>query len=423
MVRAAARGPVEISVVSDGERILGLGDLGASGMGIPIGKLTLYIAGAGLHPANALPILLDVGTDNQEFLTDPLYMGRHHPRLRGAEYDRIVEQFVTGFQEAFPDALLQFEDFAKRNAFALLDRYKDRLPTFNDDIQGTGAVAASGVMAALRITKQRIRDQRILIIGSGEGGIGIARALLPALARDGAGSDRIFLRDSRGMLVKGRPMEDFKAPFARSQNDLNAVGITNPEAPLVDLVRAIKPTIFIGVTGQPGLFDEQVIRAAGQHVERPVVFALSNPNSKSEAVPQAVAEWTNNRAIVATGSPFPAIKWEGKEYPVGQCNNAFIFPGAGLTVKACRARRVTPEMFDAGARALAEYVSEDRLKVHAIFPNQDKLREANLRVAAAACREAVQQGVAPDPGREVDWLARVRECAWEPRYLPVRYEP
>ena len=325
---------VRLIVVTDNERILGLGDQGAGGIGIPIGKLALYTMAAGIHPAETLPVSLDVGTDNAGLLADDLYIGWRHPRLRGDEYRTLVEEFVQAVKKCFPRAILQWEDFKKGNAFALLDRYREVLPSFNDDIQGTAALALAAVIAACRAKGERLSAQRVVILGAGAAGIGIARQLRDALARDGLSGSAlarsIALIDSQGLLVEGRETrETYKREFAWTEEMANAAGLANT-ADLEQVVRKLRPTVLVGTSGQPGVFDEKVVRAMVEHCPRPVIFPLSNPTSMCEARPVDLLEWTDGKALIATGSPFDAVERAGKTHRISQGNNVYIFPGVGL---------------------------------------------------------------------------------------------
>ncbi len=347
--------PVHVIVVTDGERILGLGDLGIGGMGIPIGKLALYTLCAGIHPATTLPIALDVGTNNQALLDDPLYLGWHHERVRGPAYDDFIEAFVQGVRRRFPNAILQWEDFSKHNARRLLDRYRDRLCTFNDDIQGTAAVTLAGLLAAMNVLGSTLGEQRIVLLGAGSAAIGISDLLVAAMVGEGrseqAARSAIWLVDSHGLVHSGRSdLEPGKQRYAQPVERVSDwPHIEADRVTFADVVRHVRPTILIGTAAQPGAFTEPLIRELAQHVERPIIFPLSNPTSKSEATPADLLEWTAGRALIATGSPFPPPLYAGRAFPIGQCNNAFIFPGVGLGVLAAEARRVTDAMFAAAA--------------------------------------------------------------------------
>ena len=415
-------------VVSDGERILGLGDQGAGGMGIPIGKLALYTACAGIHPQVCLPVLLDVGTDNVERLEDPLYIGWSHQRVRGAEYDDFVEAFVSAVVERWPHLLLQWEDFAGINAGRLLDRYRNRLCTFNDDIQGTAAVAAGTLLAAINVTHTPITEQRIAHFGAGSAGIGIARLLLTAMKDAGLSEPearrRFYAVDKEGLLVEGmagiRPAQE---PFAQPRSAIATWKLEDDDhISLLDVVKNAKPTALIGVSGQAGAFTEEVIRAMAASVERPVIFPLSNPTSRSEATPEDLLKWTDGRALVGTGSPFAAVNWNGREVPIDQTNNSYIFPGMGLGILSVGARRVTDTMFMAAAKCLAELSPARRSKSGRLLPPVSELRSVSFAVAKAVALQAVNDGLV---GRldEQALESRIRANVWEPVYLPYRFDP
>ena len=410
---------VEVIVVTDGERILGLGDLGVGGMGIPIGKLSLYSVCAGIHPATTLPILLDVGTDNQELLDDPLYLGWRHPRIRGQEYDTFIETFVEAVKRKFPRVLLQWEDFSKQNAARLLERYRDRLCSFNDDIQGTGAVTVAGLLAATKLLGSKLRDQRVVIFGAGSSAIGICDQILAAMAQSGCSEQeakqQLWLVDSKGLVHDGRSnLEASKLKYARRAASVGVVGLN-----FFEVVKNIHPTILIGTSGQQGAFTEDVVREMAAHVERPVIFPLSNPTSKSEATPGDLIKWTSGRALIATGSPFQAVAHDGRLINIGQCNNAFIFPGVGLGVIAAGARRVTDAMFSAAARVLSEFSPALRDPDGPLFPPLESVREISYRVALVVGAEAVRTGLT---SIGVDALERaVTNKMWIPQYAPLKH--
>jgi malic enzyme len=415
-----ARGEVQLIVVTDNERILGLGDLGAGGMGIPVGKLALYTVGAGIHPARALPISLDVGTDNAALVADPDYLGVRAPRLRGPDYDSLVEELVVAVTKVFPSALLQWEDFKKGNAIALLERYRERLLSFNDDIEGTAAVSLAGVLAASRARRMRIEDERIVILGAGAAGMGIAKLLRHELTSRGVPAERVResvgVLDSRGLLVDGRAFdEEYKATLAWPRAHVQALGIDPEKADLLAVVRGFKPTILIGTSGTRGAFDEASIRAMGAGFDRPAIFPLSNPNSASEADPADVIRWTEGRAYVATGSPFPDVHFAGRAHRIAQGNNVWIFPGVGLGALAARATRVTDAMFVAAAHAVAEAATGSDLAAGALYPSLDRLRDVTPKVAIAVARAAMTSGAAPTcTDAELD--ARIAAIRWEPAY-------
>ena len=376
---------VEAIVLTDGERILGLGDQGAGGMGIPIGKLALYTACGGLDPATTLPIMLDVGTDNQERLADPLYLGWRHERVRGAEYDDFVEAVVGAIAHRWPHVLLQWEDFAKANASRLLDRYRDRLCTFNDDIQGTAAVAAGTLLSAINVTGVGLTEQRIAVLGAGSAGCGIASLLLKMMVEAGlpenVAAARFFMVDRDGLLVEGmNGIEPFQQPFVQKRAALAGWSFDHPDKiSLLDVVRNAKPTVLIGVSGQPGGFSETVVRAMAEHNRRPVIFPLSNPTSRAEASPDDIEAWTEGRAVIGTGSPFPPLTRDGVRFKVDQTNNSYIFPGIGLGAVAVKARRVTDTMFMAGAKALAEASPARDNPRHNLLPPVTELARWRLR--------------------------------------------
>ncbi len=417
----AATQDVRLIVVTDNERILGLGDQGAGGIGIPIGKLALYTMAAGIHPSQTLPISLDVGTDNAELLKDDLYIGWRKPRLRGKDYDSLVDEFVHAVKARFPRALLQWEDFKKGNAFTLLDRYRDVLPSFNDDIQGTAAVAVAGVVAACRAKHEPLAQQRVLILGAGAAGIGIARQLRDAFSRVGLAGDEltraIALSDSQGLLVEGRETrEPYKREFAWPEALAKALSIpAETDADLVHLIERLKPTVLIGTSGQPGMFDQRVVGAMLAYTARPVIFPLSNPTSKSEAKPADLLAWSRGQVLVATGSPFDPVVIEGKRHCVAQGNNVYVFPGVGLGVLLAEARVVTDSMFTVAAEQLAESLSDRDLEQGSLFPPLAKLRDLTAAIAARVVREARERGV----GRAIadDQIdALVKDAMWFPDY-------
>lgn len=402
---------VRVIVVTDGERILGLGDLGSNGMGIPIGKLSLYTACAGVHPAYTLPITLDVGTNNKELQADPLYLGMRHERLRGDAYDELVEEFVMAVQELFPRALVQFEDFGNVNAFRLLRKYRDRVCAFNDDIQGTAAVTLAGLYSALRITKGSLRDQRILFLGAGEAGVGIGHLIVAAMVAEGATEEdarrRCWFVDSKGLVCKSRDnLAEFKLPFAHEHEFV-------PD--LLSAVKSLEPTALIGVSGQPGTFTRSILDTMAGINDRPIIFALSNPTSKAECTAKQAYTWTKNRAIFASGSPFDPVTIDGTRFVPGQGNNAYIFPGVGLGVVTFGLKRVTDEMFFAAAKTLADQVSQDDLDTGCIYPPLPRIREVSAAIAVAVAEVAYENDLATQP-RPDDLLAYTREHMYFPEY-------
>jgi malic enzyme len=412
---------VRLVVVTDNERILGLGDLGAGGIGIPVGKLALYAVGAGIHPRWTMPVSLDCGTDNPELLGDPLYLGYPKPRLRGAGYDELVEAFVRAVGQVWPDALVQWEDFKQHNAIRLLERYRHRTASFNDDIQGTAAVVVAGILAALRRRGQPLSAHRMVLVGAGGAGTGIARLIDTVLRQEGAGpAERrraVVLLDSGGLVFQGRDRVDpDKQPFALPAADLAGYGF--PPAARYDLettVRYVQPTILIGTCGQAGAFTEAAVREMAAHAPEPIVLPLSNPTANAEATPAQVLGWSDGRALVATGSPFPPVPVGGRTRLVGQANNVFIFPGVGLGAIAVRAREVTDGMFLVAATTLAGLVAPDRLAQGALYPRLAELRPVSRAVAAAVAQEAVRAGVAGLPPG-TDPAAAVAAIRWTPDY-------
>jgi malate dehydrogenase (oxaloacetate-decarboxylating) len=414
---------IEAIVVSDGERILGLGDQGAGGMGIPIGKLSLYTACAGIHPATTLPILLDTGTDNRERLADPVYIGWRHERVRGTDYDAFVEQFVTAVERRWPHVLLQWEDFARANAGRILERFRDRLCTFNDDIQGTAAVAAGTLLAATRVTGTMLRDQTFVLFGAGTAGCGIGNLLLKLMIDDGVpeamARRRFYAVDRDGLLVEGMAdLQPFQLPFVHPRAAVAGWALSRPDRiELLDVVKNARPTVLIGVSGQPGMFTEEIVRTMASAVDRPVIFPLSNPVSRSEATPADLLRWTDGRALVGTGSPFPPVEVDGKPFTVDQTNNAYIFPGVGLGVLAVRARRVSDDMFAAAAKALAGVSPAIRGPKENLLPPVQDLRSVAVTVAAAVARQARAEGLCePFDDRALDGL--IAQKMWEPVYRP-----
>ena len=425
-VVAAEAHDVRLIVATDNERILGLGDQGAGGMGIPVGKLSLYTAGAGIYPAHTLPVSLDVGTDNEDLLSDPLYMGYRERRLRGAEYDDFIEAFVSAVMEVCPRAVLQWEDFKQHNAIRILDRYRLRLTSFNDDIQGTGAVVLAGVLAAVRFLGRPLAEQRFVFLGAGAAGTGIARTVRAAMVSQGV-DDATIKRaivtvDTRGLVFGSRDeLDEDKREFALGPDELAAYGLSGlapaDRRDLEAVVAAVKPTMLIGTSGVQGAFTEDAIREMARHAEHPVVFPLSNPTAKSEAIPTDIMAWTEGRALIATGSPFEDVVVDGKNRIIGQANNVFIFPGMGLGAIVAEARRITDEMFLLAAQTLADMVSPERLAAGALYPAVSELREVSRQIAAKVVCQSRDCGVGR-LYRDDEVLAAVDSAIWFPAYLP-----
>ncbi len=405
------REDVRVIVVTDGERILGLGDQGAGGMGIPVGKLSLYTACAGISPAQCLPVMLDVGTENEGYLGDPLYLGIRQHRVRGQEFDDFVAEFMNAAKEIWPDVLIQFEDFANSNAFRLLENWRDKICSFNDDMQGTAAVSLAGLFSALRVTKKSLGEQKILFLGAGEAGIGIADLIVSAMVDEGDTLEearaKCWFVDSKGLVVKSRDnLVEHKLRFAHDY----------PFAPdFLSAVKALKPTAIIGVSTIAKSFTQEVIQTMAELNERPIVFALSNPTSKSECSAEEAYTWSDGRAIFASGSPFPPCVFKGKTYVPGQGNNAYVFPGIGLGAVACKAKKVTDRMFSQAARALADQVLESDLEMGRMYPALSRIREVSANIGAAVAEVAFNDGVAgiEKPANVVEF---VRSQQWAPEY-------
>ncbi len=415
---------VRLAVATDSEGILGIGDQGYGGVAICIGKLSLYTAAAGIDPATTLPIGLDVGTNRSDLLDDPLYLGVRHERLVGQEYEDFMERFVTAFQRHFPGALLQWEDFSKQKAFTILDRYRERLPSFNDDIQGTGAVVVAGLLAAARKTRKALSEEVVLVHGAGAGGIGVARQIKAGMVRQGLSeaeaAARIFVVDSRGLLVEGRKgLEPYKLGMLQPAARLAGWKIAGEIPTILETIKNAGVTVLIGLSGQAAAFDEEIVSAVQANAATPIVFALSNPTDFSEAVPSDVLKWTNGKAIVATGSPFADVEFGGVTRRIGQGNNAFIFPGLGLGALVSGARVITDGMLAAAAEALAAYTDSLDIALGAVYPKVSVMRRASRHVAQAVVAQAVADGVASRPPAG-DIEAAVLDAMWEPRYLPIR---
>ena len=403
------RKDVRVIVVTDGERILGLGDLGSNGMGIPIGKLSLYTACAGIDPDACLPVMIDVGTNNQELLNAPDYIGLPEPRLRGKEYDSLIDEFMTAASKRFPNVMIQFEDFGNLNAFRLLEKYQNKYCMFNDDIQGTAAVVLAGLYSALRITGGKLSAQRILFLGAGEAAIGIGNLVSSAMVKEGLSAEEArrncWFVDSRGLVVSSRTdLSEHKRPYAHD----------NPfHKDLLSAVEAVKPTAIIGVSGQPNTFTPAVLTAMSRINERPIVFALSNPTSKAECTAEEAYRYTDKRAIFASGSPFPTVAIDGQTFVPGQANNAYIFPGVGLGVLASEASRVTDEMFTAAAKSLDEQVTVEDLKIGRIFPSLSRIREVSANISLAVAKIVFERGLTA-MAKPADLLGHIKSTMYDP---------
>jgi malate dehydrogenase (oxaloacetate-decarboxylating) len=421
---------IRVAVVTDNQGILGIGDQGAGGIAICLGKLMLYTQGAGIAPWHCLPISLDVGTNNQELLDNEEYLGWRHRRLTGAEYVKFMQQFAKAFNNVFPHALCQWEDFSKQNAFAVRDAYLHDLISFNDDIQGTGAVTLAAIFAAMKIKGEKIEDQVFLVHGAGAGGIGIAEQIEAALIEQGLREDearrKIFTLDSQGVVTSDRMVEPYKAKYAKNPVEMSWLQESGDNA-LLEAVKHAGVTVLIGTSGQSGCFTREIVEAMAANCERPVILPLSNPTDKAEALPKDIYNWTSGKALVATGSPFPPVKQGREEIRIGQCNNVFIFPGVGLGTLAAGAKEVLPSFFTAGAKAVAELVSQEDLKSGVLMPRVEELREVSDSVALAVGLAAIRDGVSGscafskfkhknDPERLKTLIEKMR---WEPKYLPL----
>ncbi|WP_133130996.1 NAD-dependent malic enzyme [Legionella yabuuchiae] len=412
---------VSAIVITDGERILGLGDQGVGGLGIPIGKLSLYTACGGINPAETLPIVLDVGTNNKERLEDVEYLGWRHTRLSGEEYYDFVDHFVQSVKKHFPQVLLQFEDFAQQHAYPLLDKYKDELCTFNDDIQGTAAVAVAGIIAATKTSKVPLKEHRIALLGAGSAGCGISEQLVHALMNQGLSEeearDRFYLVDRNGLIHDGMDnLLPFQKPFARKHEDLKDWRLQSSGAiSITDVIHNAKPTILLGVSGQPKQFTESMIKTMAEYCERPIIFPLSNPTSRVEATPHDLLHWTNGKALVATGSPFDAVTIHGKTIEIAQCNNAYIFPGVGLGVVAGKAKRVTNKMMMAAAMALSELAPANKTGEGRLLPELHTIRSVSRHIAKAVILQAIKEGHVENK-TDVEIKKAIDETMWEPKY-------
>lgn len=421
---------IRVAVVTDNQGILGIGDQGAGGIAICLGKLMLYTQGAGIAPWHCLPISLDVGTDNHALLDDPEYLGWRHERLKGQDYIDFIQRFARAFRVVFPNAICQWEDFSKQNAFAIRDSYLHDLISFNDDIQGTGAITLAGVYSAMKIKNESITDQVFLIHGAGAGGVGIAEQIDVALIEAGLDPEeakkRIFTLDSQGLVTTSRPLEPYKEKFAKDPAQLPWLQ-TSGDASLLNTIKEAKVTVLIGTSGQHGCFSKEIVMAMLANSKRPVILPLSNPTSMSEAEPKDIYEWSNGQALVATGSPFEPVTHDGKAIRIGQCNNVFVFPGVGLGVLASGAKEVLPSFFTAAAKAVSQQVSAIDLSKGVLFPAIDTLNEVSLQVAFAVGEAAIQEGVSRlcvfsnfQHNNNVERLKElITKMRWSPTYLPL----
>ncbi len=419
------RKEIQVIVVTDGERILGLGDQGIGGMTIPVGKLNLYTLFGGIHPAKTLPILLDVGTNNPDLLNDELYLGWRHPRLQGEKYDQFIEKFVESVKKWFPKALLQWEDFGRGNARRILDAYRSKLLSFNDDIQGTAAVALGALLAAVRAGKKKLADQRIAILGGGSAGTGIADALAMAIEREGVSHqealDRIFIVDQEGLITyKTKQIFDAQKPYIKSKEKVDQWTLLHQDwISMMDVIKNLAPTILIGVSGQGGSFTQAMIQEMARLVEIPIIFPLSNPTSKAEATPKDIIEWTQGKAIVATGSPFPPVSFGERVYTIGQCNNVYVFPGVGTGVVAVGSEKISDTMFLEASEILASFSPVLQDLSASLFPDISDVRKVCRAIAIGVAKKAIEEGFSKVPLSEVE--KNVDAIMWEPKY--PQYEP
>ncbi len=424
ILRNATKQHVKVIVMTDSGRILGLGDQGIGGMGIPIGKLAIYSACGGISPAYTLPVALDVGTDNQELLDDPMYMGWRHNRITGDEYFEFVDDFIKAVERRWPHVLIQFEDFAQENATPLLEKYRDQVCCFNDDIQGTAAVTVGTLLAACHAQKSSLKDHRVVFVGAGSAGCGIASQIAAHMIKEGLSEqealDRVYLTNSRGLLTENmNSLRDFQLRFAKSRDQIAEWGGDGDIVQLLDVIREVKPTIVVGVSGQPGLISEEVVKTMYADCSRPIILPLSNPTSRVEALPEDVIRWTEGNAIVATGSPFDPVDYNGKQFPIAQCNNSYIFPGIGLGVIASGATRVTEEMFITSSEALAACSPLVTSEGDTLLPELHTIRKVSQFIAFEIGKQAIKEGVA-SPMDDEALKESIERNMWSPEYRTYR---
>jgi malate dehydrogenase (oxaloacetate-decarboxylating) len=424
ILRNATKRKVKVIVVTDGERILGLGDQGIGGMGIPIGKLSLYTACGGISPAYTLPVMLDVGTNNEKLLVDPMYMGARHKRIGQKEYDEFVDMFISAVQRRWPEVMLQFEDFAQPNAMPLLERYREKICCFNDDIQGTAAVAVGTILAACKSKNTMISQQRVAFVGAGSAGCGIAEMIVKQMCSEGISDSQarrqVLMIDRFGLLTEGmQGLRDFQQRLVQSTKSLEAWTFSGDYASLLDVVNCAKPDILIGVSGQAGLFSELVIRSMKKHCDLPIIFPLSNPSRQVEATPEQVIEWTDGQVIIATGSPFKPVEYKGKVYPIAQCNNSYIFPGIGLGVIVAEASLISDAMLMVTSATLAEASPLAINGGGALLPAISDIAGLSKKIAFEVAKVAMQEGLALEVSDEVIY-ERIEKNFWLPEYRPYK---
>ncbi|OFC69727.1 NAD-dependent malic enzyme [Alteromonas confluentis] len=424
IVRNATKRKVKVIVVTDGERILGLGDQGIGGMGIPIGKLSLYTACGGISPAYTLPVMLDVGTNNEKLLNDPMYMGARHPRIGQEEYDEFVDMFIKAVKRRWPEVMIQFEDFAQPNAMPLLQRYRNEICCFNDDIQGTAAVTLGTILAACRTTQRKLSEMKVVFVGAGSAGCGIAEMLIQQMVSEGLSDEQarrqVFMIDRFGLVTEGMEgLRDFQQKLQQSQADIADWTYSGQYPSLLDVMHCAQPDVLIGVSGQPGLFTEQVIRAMKSHCELPIIFPLSNPSRQVEARPEQVIEWTDGEVVIATGSPFKPVEYKGKTFPIAQCNNSYIFPGIGLGVLASKAKLISDEMLMAASNALAAASPIANIGEGALLPPLTAISGLSKEIAFAVAKVAMEQDLALEISDEV-LIKKIEDNFWEAEYRPYK---
>ncbi|RKZ82709.1 MAG: NAD-dependent malic enzyme [Gammaproteobacteria bacterium] len=420
MLANVTKNNIKVIVVTDGSRILGLGDQGIGGMGIPIGKLSLYTACAGVSPAYTLPIMLDVGTNNHQLLEDPLYMGWHHKRIEQQEYDEFLDLFVTAIKKRWPEVLLQFEDFEQTKALPLLTRYRDQLCCFNDDIQGTASVTVGTLLAACKVNDTQLSQQKVVFVGAGAAGCGIAEQIVDQMCKEGLSEQQarsqIYMVGRYGLLTEDSPsLLDFQKELAQKQSNLTDWQYTEQYAPLIDVLQFAKPTILIGVSGQPGLFTESVIKTMVQGCSQPIILPLSNPSRKIEATPQQLIEWTDGQAIIATGSPFEPVEYKGNSYIIPQCNNSYIFPGFGLAVMAGKITRISDEMMMVASEVLAQASPLATTGEGSLLPPLTEIAKLSKKIAFEVAKLAQQQGFA-DETSDQQLMDAIEQHFWLPEY-------
>ena len=416
---------IDLIVVTDGEGVLGIGDQGIGGMDIPVAKLMVYSLCGGIDPTRTLPVFLDVGTNNQELLDDPMYLGCHHQRLHGKEYDKFIQTFVDSISKHFPHAFLHWEDFGRGNASRILEQFQNELCTFNDDIQGTGAVTLSALLAACDITGIDLEEHRIMVFGAGSAGTGISDQIVDAMVRRGLtlkeAYSRFWLLDRQGLLVQGDvELTDAQKPFARKQNEITGWSTHDKNYPsLTDTIHHVKPTVLIGCSAQPGAFSQYIIETMSSHCERPIIFPLSNPDEKCEAQPADILNWSDGKALIATGTAFPAVEYQNRLLEIAQCNNALVFPGIGLGILAVRATRLSKAMIWAASQALSDFAPSKKDSFLPLLPSLDDAQSFAKHIAIAVARTAIDTGLAQcNQDKELDKL--IQDIFWEPRYLPFK---